>query len=162
MSITNTRAHVLLEQAAEESRRAARSHDRPAASDHPTAGELLQRVVAGIFFIPVAGPPVILLLGPWLLLVLLIIPPAAFLITLVLVFAVAAGLLFALGALIASPYLLVRHLHARHEVRASHAVGRRDLPAHRGWGLVKGIELRHKLSSGPARMRYNEAPEQCR
>ena len=44
---------------------------------------------------------------------LLLIPPAAFLITLVLVVAVAAGLLFALGALIASPYLLVRHLRER-------------------------------------------------
>jgi hypothetical protein len=45
--------------------------------------------------------------------VLLVIPPAAFLITIVLVLAVAGGLLVALGALIASPYLLVRHLHRR-------------------------------------------------
>jgi hypothetical protein len=113
MSVKNTHAHVLIEQAAEESRRAAHPHDRPAASERPTVSELLQRVVPGIFFVPLAGPPVILLLGPWLLLVLLIIPPAALLITLVLVLAVGAGVLFALGALIASPYLLVRHLRAR-------------------------------------------------
>ena len=131
MSVKNTRAHVRLEQAADSSRRDARPYDRPAASERPTAGELLQRVVAGIFFIPVAGPPVILLLGPWLLVVLLIIPPAAFLITLVLVAAVAAGLLFALGALIASPYLVVRHLHGRHQARASHPVRRRFAFAHR-------------------------------
>jgi 4-hydroxybenzoate polyprenyltransferase len=88
--------------------------------------------VPGIFFIPLAGPPVFLLLGPWLVLVLLIIPPAAFLLTLALVAAVAGGLLFALGALIASPYLLARHLHARHEVRASQPVQRRAFAfAHR-------------------------------
>ena len=109
----NTHAHLLLEQAAEESRRDAHLHGRPAASERPTVSELLQRVVPGIFFVPLAGPPVILLLGPWLILVLVIIPPAAFLITLLLVAVVAAGLVVALGALIASPYLLVRHLRAR-------------------------------------------------
>ena len=113
MSVMNTHAHVLLERAADESRRDARVHDRAAASERPTVGELLQRVVPGIFFVPVAGPPVILLLGPWLLLVLLIIPPAALLITLVLVLVVGAAALAALGALIASPYLLVRRLLAR-------------------------------------------------
>jgi hypothetical protein len=107
-----THAHHLIEQAAEESRRDADPHDH-LASERPTVSELLQRVVPGIFFVPLAGPPVILLLGPWLLLVLLIIPPAAALITLVLVLAVAAGALVALGALIASPYLLARHLLAR-------------------------------------------------
>jgi hypothetical protein len=134
MSVMNTHAHVLLKQAAAESRRDARQHHRPAARERPTVRELLQRVVPGIFFIPLAGPPVILLLGPWLVLVLLIIPPAAFLITLVLVLAVAAGLLFALGAIIASPYLLLRHLLARHQVRASQPVRRRRFAfAHRHW-----------------------------
>ena len=125
MSVKSTHAHVLIEKAAEESRRDARPYERPAASERPTVRELAQRVVPEIFFVPLAGPPVILLLGPWLVLVLLIIPPAAFLITLVLVVAVAAGLLFALGALIASPYLLVRHLRARHEARASEPVVQR-------------------------------------
>jgi hypothetical protein len=134
MSVMNTHAHVLLEQAAEESRRDATRHDRPAPAERPNVQELLQRVVPGIFFVPLAGPPVILLLGPWLLLVLLIIPPAAFLITLVLVCAVAAGLLVALGALIASPYLLVRHLRerqpaARHRFVFLHRPAR---PAHAG------------------------------
>src|SRR5436305_6216307 len=114
MSVMYTHAHHLIEQAAEESRHEPDTQDRAgASSDRPTVSELLQRVVPGIFFVPLAGPPVFLLLGPWLLLVLLIIPPAAFLITLVLVLAVAAGVLVALGALIASPYLLVRRLLAR-------------------------------------------------
>jgi hypothetical protein len=120
MSVTYTHAHHLIEQAAEESRHEATAHEHgDASSDRPTASELLQRVVPGIFFVPLAGPPVILLLGPWLLLVLLIIPPAAALITLGLVLAVAAGVLVALAALIASPYLLVRHLLA-HEPALRH------------------------------------------
>jgi hypothetical protein len=129
MSVMKTHAHVLLEQAAEESRRDAHLHDRPAASERPTVRELLQRVVPGIFFVPLAGPPVILLLGPWLILVLLLIPPAAFLITLVLVAVVAAGLVVALGALVASPYLLVRHLRGR---EPTHFLRRGFAFVHRG------------------------------
>jgi hypothetical protein len=71
------------------------------------------QVLPLIFVVPLAGPPVILLLGPLLLLVLLLSPAAAFLITLVVVLLVGAGLLVALGALIASPFLLVRHLRER-------------------------------------------------
>jgi hypothetical protein len=133
MSVMTTRAHVLIEQAAEESRRAADAHDHPVASERPTVQELVQRVVPGIFFIPLAGPPVFLLLGPWLLLVLLIIPPAAFLITIVLVLAVGAALLVALCALIASPYLLARHL--------------RGLPAPH-WPRLASV--RHTADAAPA------------
>jgi hypothetical protein len=141
MSVMNTHAHVLLEQAAEESRSEAHQNDRPAADERPTVRELLQRVLPGIFFIPLAGPPVFLLLGPWLILVLLIIPPAAFLITLVLALAVAGGLVFAVGALIASPYLLVRHLQARHESRAFGPVEQRRAasPHPTGQHLPAGI-----------------------
>jgi hypothetical protein len=110
----NTHAHVLIEQAAEESRHKTDLHGRPAASERPTASGVLQEAVPEAFFVPQAGPPVILLLGPWLLLVLLIIPPAAFLITLALVVAVGAGIGVALAALVASPYFLVRYLHARY------------------------------------------------
>jgi hypothetical protein len=102
----------------------------------PTFGELLRRVLPGVFFIPLAGPPVILLLGPWLLLVLLVIPPAAFLITIVLVLVVAAGALAALGALIASPYLLVRHLVERHAARE-----RRPASARRADGAAPASQL---------------------
>jgi hypothetical protein len=115
MSATYTHAHALIEQAAEESRRAD-LHERPAASERPSVSELLRRVVPGIFFVPLAGPPVILLLGPWLLLVLLIIPPAAFLITLLLILVVGAGALAAVGTLIASPYLLAHYLVTREPI----------------------------------------------
>jgi hypothetical protein len=113
----HTHAHVLIEQAAEESRHEAKAYDHAdASSDRPSVSELFQRVVPGIFFIPLAGPPVFLLLGPWLLLVLLIIPPAAALITLVLVLAVGAAILAAVGTLIASPYLLAHYLLTREPV----------------------------------------------
>jgi hypothetical protein len=116
MSVMNTHVQVVLEQASEKPRRDADVHDRRSASRLPTLGERLGEVLPLIFFVPVAGPPVILLLGPLLLLVLLLIPPAALLITLVVAFLLGAGLLVALGALIASPYLLVRHLCSRHAV----------------------------------------------
>jgi hypothetical protein len=118
-----------MEQAAEESRYEERRHEHPVASapagERPSVPELVRRVVPGIFFIPLAGPPVFLLLGPWLILVLLIIPPAALLITLALIVAAAGGVVFALGAVIASPYLIVRHLHARHEAREAEPAERR-------------------------------------
>ena len=83
-------------------------------SGRPTRRDIIEGVeplaVAPAFF----GPPVVFLLGPWLLLVLLIIPPAAVLITLVVAFAVVAVALVGLVALLASPYLLVRYVRARH------------------------------------------------
>jgi hypothetical protein len=92
--------------------------DEPAVpSNRSTVIEILQEVVPLVLFVPVAGPPAILLVGPLLLLALLLIPPAAVLITLVAVLLLGAGLLAAIGTLIASPYLLVRHLHARQAAR---------------------------------------------
>ncbi len=131
MSVMNTHAPVVFEHPSGDARRDADPHGRPAASEPPTVGEILQDVLPLIFFVPVAGPPAILLLGPLLLLVLLLIPPAALLITLVAVLLLVGGLLVALGALIASPYLLVRHLRARHRIAhlepaASEVAGARD------------------------------------
>jgi hypothetical protein len=107
-------------------------HDRLSPSpQRPSVGEFLQELLPLIFFVPVAGPPAILLVGPLLLFVLLLIPAAALLITVAVVFLLGAGLLGALIALFASPYLLVRHLRARHpDARptpaVSEAAGTRD------------------------------------
>jgi hypothetical protein len=125
MSVTNAHGPGVLKQASEQPRRDSDPQDGPSASpDRPTRadrlGETIPLISAPAFF----GPPVIFLLGPWLLLVLLLIPPAALLLTLVAVVLLGAGLLAALGALIASPYLLVRHLRGRHRVaRPVPAVG---------------------------------------
>ena len=120
---------------------------RPLTHARPTAGETFHEAAPLIGTPPIYGPPIIFVLGPWLLLVLLLIPPAAFLITLVLVVAVAAGLLVAVSALVASPYLLVRHVLARHAARrrrvASEHRAARPAPAAsevtgpRGWRPVK-------------------------
>src|SRR3954465_8791674 len=83
----------------------------------PTAVETLHETASLIGAPPLCGPRITFVLGPCLLLVLLLIPPAAFLITLVLVVAAAAGVLVAVSALVASPYLLVRHMLARHAAR---------------------------------------------
>jgi hypothetical protein len=88
--------------------------DGPFTSERPTFADTLGQVAPLITAPAFFGPPVIFVLGPWLLLVLLLIGPVALLITFVILAAVAAGLLVALVALIASPYLLVRHLRERH------------------------------------------------
>jgi hypothetical protein len=86
----------------------------PNARSLPNRREIIEGVeplaTAPAFF----GPPVVFVLVPWVLLVLLLIGPAALLITLVLAFVVLAGALVAVAALLASPYLVVHHLRARH------------------------------------------------
>lgn len=129
--VMNAQSSVVRAKDWEEPRLDADTHDRPSDSKRPSIGDVLQEVLPLILFVPVAGPPALLLVGPLLLLALLLIPPMALLITLVLVLVLGAGLLAALAALIASPYLLVRHLRARHPVArpapvVSEAAGARD------------------------------------
>ena len=131
MSVMNEQCPVVLGTAEEEPGMDTDIHDQPSASTRPSIGEILEEVLPLIVFVPVAGPPAILLVGPLLLLVLLLIPPAALLITLLVVLLLGTGLLLALVTLIASPYLLVRHLRARHPVAhpasaVSEAVGARE------------------------------------
>lgn len=164
MSVMNTHAPVVLEQASEKPRRDADLHDRRSASERPTVGEMLGDVLPWIFAVPVAGPPVILLVGPLLFLVLLLIPPTALLITLLVVVLVGAGLLVALGALIASPYLLVRHLRARrpahrrrfasvhHRARPAPAVSE-SAPGRQG-GRGSGLGCASRLGYGLRARRY--------
>jgi len=144
MSVMNT--HAPLEQASEEPWSDGGLHDPPSASpDRPTLGERLGETVPLISAPAFFGPPVVFVLGPWLLLTLLLIPPAALLITMVAVFLLGAGILAALGALIASPYLLVRHLRAWHAAaRPASAVS--DVAGARGGRPVKqsaGLRLIH-------------------
>ena len=125
MSVTNAHAPVVLEQAPEQpGRDSDPQHPRSASPNRLTWRERLGETLPLISAPALFGPPVIFLLGPWLLLVLLLIPPTALLITLIAVVMLGAGLLAALGALIVSPYLLVRHLRARHRLaRPAPAVG---------------------------------------
>ena len=109
---------------------------RSASPDPPTLGELLQTTAPLINAPAFYGPPVIFLLGPWLLLVLLLIGPFAVIVTGVLLLAVAAGLLVLFAAVVASPYLLIRHLRAHHVVHAKPST-----PVH--------LLRKHRASSGP-------------
>ena len=68
--------------------------------------------------VPVYGPPVVLLAGPWILLALMLAGPFALLVTFVLLLAAAAALAGLIGVILAAPFLLVRHLR---EHRADHA-----------------------------------------
>jgi hypothetical protein len=97
----------------------------PAASQHRTVGETFGELIPLIDAIAGYGPPVIFLAGPWLLLGLMLSGAFAFLVTLVVFMVVAATILVALSAaILAGPYLLVRHLRghrARHAFSNDHA-----------------------------------------
>jgi hypothetical protein len=86
-------------------------------SAHPIVDEALDDTLPVLELIPGYGPPVILLLGPWLLFGLMLAGPFAALFALVVVFAAAAAIVVLAGAILASPYLLVRHLRGS---RADH------------------------------------------
>jgi hypothetical protein len=106
------------------------AHTTRRSFDRPTRSEAFDEAGPIIGAPAIYGPPVSFLLVPWLLLVLLLVPPFALLFTIVLVLAVAAVLLAALGAVLASPYLLVRHLHGHPVVLPRHLVHRiRTRPA---------------------------------
>jgi hypothetical protein len=61
----------------------------------------------------VAGPPVLIMWAGTVLFALMLAGPFALLVTFVLVFVAAATLVALAGAILASPYLLVRHLRLR-------------------------------------------------
>jgi hypothetical protein len=80
---------------------------------HPADREISPLIGA----VPVEGPPAILLAIPWLFLVLLLAGPFALLATIVVALLAAALVIVAIAAILASPFLLVRHIRA---VRARH------------------------------------------
>ena len=90
---------------------------RPAASAPPSFGEMLDETLPLIGVIPVAGPPAILLVGPWLLLAVLLVGYFALMLTVAAVLMAAAVLMGALRELAAAPYRLGRDLRGH---RAGH------------------------------------------
>jgi hypothetical protein len=94
----------------------------PAApGERPTFREMLDDVLPVIGVVFVAGPPVIFLAGPWLLLVLMLSGPFALVVAFVLVGLVAAALVATLAAIVAAPFVLVRHVHRTY--RSARATG---------------------------------------
>jgi hypothetical protein len=79
----------------------------PAPELPPVGGELADQILPLIGAVPVAGPPLIWLVGPWLLLTLMLAGPFLLLVT----FALIAALLVALVcAVVATEHLLARLL----------------------------------------------------
>jgi len=87
---------------------------RPAASAPPTFGEMLDETLPLIGVIPVAGPPAVLLAGPWLLLALLLVGYVALMLTVAALLMAAAAVVGALRELVAAPYRLGRDLRGHH------------------------------------------------
>jgi hypothetical protein len=76
----------------------------------PTLPEWVDETDALAGVVPLYGPPVIALAGPWLFLALMLAPPFAVLVTLVVALVAAAAVVALIGAILVAPYLLVRRL----------------------------------------------------
>jgi hypothetical protein len=112
-----------------------------AVHDLPTSGDMLAEILPMIGVVVVAGPPVVLLAGPLVLGALMLAGPFALAVTVALVIVVALGaaaVLCALtGAIVATPYLLVRRLRG---LQRGHAHG--GAPA----GQLVAVESRHRAA----------------
>jgi hypothetical protein len=85
----------------------------PPASAPPTVGELLEDALPLFDTVFVAGPPVLLAWAGTVLFALMLAGPFALLVTLVVALAAAAALVTLAGAILATPYLLIRHFRLR-------------------------------------------------
>ena len=85
----------------------------PSSADLPTFGEIVAETEPLVDYVPAAGTPVVFILAPWLLFGLMLAGPFAVLVTLALVMVAAIAIVALAAALVASPFLLVRHLRAR-------------------------------------------------
>ena len=122
--------------------------------------ERLDEVVTLIDVVPVAGPPVIFVVGPWALFVLVLIGPFLLLVTFVLVVLLLAAVA---AAILAPPYLLVqghhKHLTRRpegrtdaHRRRVRHPLDVRLLTQRSDTPLRN-----RRTAKPPARARHNRA-----
>jgi hypothetical protein len=103
----------------------ARRDARPAGSVEPSFEDIVDEINPLVGVVPLYGPPVVVLAAPWLLLSLMLAGPFALLDTLVVALAAVAVILGLVCAIVAAPYVLVRHLR-RH--RAHHAPLRAPVP----------------------------------
>jgi hypothetical protein len=83
------------------------------------ADDMLDEILPLVGAVPVYGPPIVLLVGPWLLLCLMLAGPFALLVTIVVFLAAAALVVALIGAILAAPYLLARHVRRSWTARAA-------------------------------------------
>jgi hypothetical protein len=85
------------------------------APTHPTTtttGAAGFEVAPLVFAVAIYGPPVLFFIVPWLLLGVMLMGPIALLLASAAAFVVAAALVAGAGALLATPYLMLRHRRA--------------------------------------------------
>jgi hypothetical protein len=97
------------------------------ASGPPTFSDAAVEIVPLISTVAVAGPPVLLAWVGTVLFALMLAGPFALLVTLVVVIGAAAAVVALAGAILATPYLLIRHFgrrlaERRHVSRTERAV----------------------------------------
>ena len=85
----------------------------PTASGPRTRGDLLADVLPVFDTVYVAGPPVLVAWAGTVLFALMLAGPFALLAAFVVALAAAAALVTLAGAILATPYLLIRHFRAR-------------------------------------------------
>ena len=85
----------------------------PTASGPPTLGDEVAEVFPLVDTVFVAGPPVLLAWAGTVLFALMLAGPFALLVTFVVVLVAAAAVIALAGAILATPYLLMRHLRVR-------------------------------------------------
>jgi hypothetical protein len=85
----------------------------PTASGQQSVADQLADVLPVVDTIYVAGPPIIVAWAGTVLLALMLAGPFALVVTFVVVAAAAAAVVALAGAILATPYLLIRHLRAR-------------------------------------------------
>jgi hypothetical protein len=91
---------------------------RSSALEHPAHDERLGELFALASVVPGFGPPIILLAGPLVLFALALAGPFLLLLTLVVLLVACAVLVALAGAIVASPYLLVRRFGRHRRARA--------------------------------------------
>jgi hypothetical protein len=85
----------------------------PTASGPPTLRDALAEIDPLIGAVYVAGPPVLLAWAGTVLFALMLAGPFALLVALVVALAAAAAVVALAGAILATPYLLIRHFRLR-------------------------------------------------
>jgi hypothetical protein len=92
----------------------------PTACGHQSVADQLADVLPVVDTVYVAGPPILIVWAGTVLLALMLAGPFALVVTFVVVVAAAAAVVALAGAILATPYLLVRHVRA-HLAKRRHA-----------------------------------------
>ena len=80
----------------------------------PTGADMLGETASLLCTVAFYGPPVVFVVAPWLLLGLVLIGPFALLVMFVVALLAAAALVVGIGAILATPFLMIRRWRPAH------------------------------------------------